>query len=313
MATGYPFWSEAELADLAAEARRLYVERYKREVQRNFADMERECADEVRELLAETDCLGSLGSDPDFFQRWPKLLRAARFLTSPVISQDTLKIVSQEEGVVDTILALLDRERFPWIESGRVVGLGDPEVTGAISMTAKLMAEQRSATSRRIISSHEQEQRVREALTAVGMSYVEPEVIRERLRELGDDPAEGLTRTNYQEVLRRGEFTREIAVAGTKCDVPSRLVNGDLLPIECKVSNTEVNSVKRLNRETGGKHERWRSAFGASLHTGAVLGGVFKLRNLVQAQSDGILIFFDHDLASLRAFIDAGGTPRQPS
>jgi hypothetical protein len=73
-----------------------------------------------------------------------------------------------------------------------------------------------------------------------------------------------------------------------------------------------VNSVKRLNRETGGKHERWRGAFGADLHTAAVLGGVFNIINLKAAQDDGIVVFFDHDLKALERFLAAGGTPHGP-
>jgi XamI restriction endonuclease len=306
----YPYWSDAELERIRRRAREIYVEHYKTETRRGFAEIEQECVDEVVDLLRQTDCLRSFGKDPGFFDKHPELLRPARFITSPAISNDTLKIVGQEEGHVATILSFVDRERFPWLGARRKAKVGDPEVDAAVRLTAKLMAEQRRATSARTTSSQAQEEKVRAALEKARLKYVEPEIIRERLRKLGDDPKEGLTRTNYQEALRRAEFTREIAVAGTKCDVPTRLKSGDLLPIECKVSNTEVNSVKRLNRETGGKHQRWRNAFGADVHTGAVLSGVFKLRNLKDAQRDGILIFFEHDLGALHALIKAGGQPR---
>lgn len=289
---------------LRLEARRLYVEHYRGEVRAAFAAVEQECAAEVRELLALTDQLRSLGDDPDVLRRHREFLPAARFLTRPVISNDTLRIVGEEEGTVGTIVSFLDRSRFPWLDEGRKPR--KREVDAAVALTARLMAEQRAATAQRTLSSQDQERRVRDALRRAGLTYVEPEVIRERLRDVGDDASVGLTRSNYQEALSRGEYTREIAVAGTKCDVPCRLRSGELLPIECKVSNSEVNSVKRLNRETGGKHERWRSAFGLTLHTGAVLAGVFKLRNLEQGQADGMLIFFDHDLGALGRLIEAG-------
>jgi hypothetical protein len=310
VADGYPFWSEDELEALRVEARRLYVERYRGEVRAAFEAVEDECAAEVGELLGLTDALRTLGDDPDLLREHRELLPAARFLTRPVISNDTLKIVGEEEGAVGTILAFLDRARFPWLGEDREPT--ERERDAAVAMTARLMAEQRAATAQRTLSSQDQERRVRGALGDAGLAYVEPEEIRERLRALDDDPSEGLTRSNYQEALGRGEYTREIAVAGTKCDVPCRLRSGELLPIECKVSNSEVNSVKRLNRETGGKHERWRSAFGSSLHTGAVLAGVFKLRNLQQGQADGILIFFDHDLESLGRFVAAGAPRPEP-
>lgn len=311
MADGYPFWTDEELEELRLEARRLYVQRYKGEIRAAFEAVEEECATEVRELFELTDNLRSLGDDPELLQKHRELLVAARFLTRPVISNDTLKIVGEEQGAVGTIVSFLDRSRFPWLDEGRKAR--KLELVAAVSVTARLMAEQRAATAQRTLSSQGQERRVREALGDAGLTYVEPEEIRERLRVLGDDPSDGLTRSNYQEALGRGEYTREIAVAGTKCDVPCRLRSGELFPIECKVSNSEVNSVKRLNRETGGKHERWRSAFGSSLNTGAVLAGVFKLRNLQQGQADGILIFFDHDLESLGRLISAAGPRRRPS
>jgi hypothetical protein len=310
VSAGYPYWTEAELEQLSADARARFVERYRGEVRASFAEAEKECANEVRELLEATDYLRDLGKDPDFFIARRDLLRAARYATSPVISDDKLKIIGEAEGPVATIAEFLDRERFPWLAGDRTPSADEPDVVIAVKMTAKLMAEQRLGTKLRNTLSAAQERLVRETLAEAGLDYVEPSIIRERLRDLGDDPSIGLTPRNYQEALRRGEFTREIRVAGAKCDVPSRLPNGDLLPVECKVSNTEVNSVKRLNRETGGKHERWRSAFGAELHTAAVLGGVFRLVNLTAAQDDGILVFFDHDLAAVKRFLDAGAKPR---
>ncbi|MFN8160255.1 MAG: XamI family restriction endonuclease [Solirubrobacterales bacterium] len=310
MSAGYPFWSETELDQLSADARARFVERYRSEIRAAFVVVEEECAAEVRVLFAATENLRTLGEDPDLFAANRDLLKPARYVTSPVISDDTLKIIGEAEGPAATIRDFLDWDRFPWLAEDRIPSADDPDVAQAVKVTAKLMAEQRLGTKLRSTLSAAQERSVRETLAAAGLDYVDPSVIRERLRELGDNPSVGLTPRNYQEALRRGEFTREIRVAGAKCDVPGRLATGDLLPIECKVSNTAVNSVKRLNRETGGKHERWRGAFGTDLHTAAVLGGVFNLVNLKGAQDDGMLVFFDHDLEAIERFIQAGGRPR---
>ena len=125
---------------------------------------------------------------------------------------------------------------------------------------------------------------MRKVLLRCGLKYVDRKDVRQRMVELGDDPKRGLTTTNYQELLGRSEFTRETALAGAKCDVPVRLKDGRLFPIECKVSNSEVNSTKRLIRETRGKHNEWRREFGGELMTGAVLAGAFSLINLRQAR-----------------------------
>ncbi len=193
------------------------------------------------------------------------------------------------------------------------VDASHPDVRHAVDCTAKLWASQRSATELRNSQAKTQERRVRAALEAAGLRFVESAEIRQRIRALDDEVKLGLTPGNYQEILRRGEFTRETRVAGAKCDVPVRLRNGRLLPIECKVSGSATNGVKRLNRETGGKHDEWRGVFGTDLQAGAVLGGVFGSASVRDAQNDGILIFFDHDLAALDRFIEAGTARSYPA
>jgi len=64
--------------------------------------------------------------------------------------------------------------------------------------------------------------------------------------------------------------------------------------------------VKRLIRETCGKADLLRHAFGEQVITGAVLSGVFKLKNLREAQNDrGVALFWEHDLSRLEEFVRA--------
>lgn len=105
------------------------------------------------------------------------------------------------------------------------------------------------------------------------------------------------------DALARGGFSRERKVAGAKCDVPVRLHDGRLLAIECKISNGPKNSWKRLNREVGGKAERWRGHFGGQVLTAAVIAGMFDLSCLRAAQADGVHVFWEHDLEPLKDFV----------
>src|SRR3546814_5622550 len=62
-----------------------------------------------------------------------------------------------------------------------------------------------------------------------------------------------------------------------------------VMPIECKVSNSSTNSVKRLNNDAAVKAETWRNDFGQNqVVPTAVLGGVYKLHNLLDAQRRGL-------------------------
>jgi hypothetical protein len=64
-------------------------------------------------------------------------------------------------------------------------------------------------------------------------------------------------------------------------------------------------SVKRLNNDAAAKAEAWRKDFGETqVVPTAVLGGVYKLHNLVDAQNRGLALFWAHDLTSLLDFID---------
>jgi hypothetical protein len=86
------------------------------------------------------------------------------------------------------------------------------------------------------------------------------------------------------------------------------------LPLECKVSNSPLNNVKRLLRETDGKSRQWTAAYGDHVVTWAVLAGVFKLHNLIDAQqSHRVSIFWEHNLAPLIDFLSAAAWhPRFP-
>lgn len=305
----FPYWSERQLDRLRRESREQFIDRYSTEVQAAYHETLEDCRNRVRELLAETSELRTLKKGGTTFDDNRHLLDPARYCTAPVISAATLEIVSKSAGTEATILAFLDDERFPWISAKRASKRAERDQ--AVGITAKLWADQKAKTASRTSYSKAQERRTQQALEKAGLVHVSRREIRKRLKALGDNPSLGLTVSNWSDALHRGEYTDELKLAGSKCDVPARLPDGRLLPIECKVSNSELNSIKRLMRETGGKHSKWRNTLGSDLATGAVLAGTFKMIHLNEAQEEGMLLFFEHRLNSLTAFIKAGGRPRR--
>jgi len=223
---------------------------------------------------------------------------AARHLAAPPISADDLKVVVKvllEEGdnltlhdaLKEIVLAALDPVRIPWLSEGRSPSA--EEVKSAIDWTTGVWAAERVKTSRRMGSSKRQEEAVVGVLAAAGFTEV---------------PRPG--EITVLDALDRGTFCREEVIAGTKADVPVRLRDGRLLAIECKVTNSYINSVKRLLRETGGKSAHWQTAFGHQVVTAAVLAGVFKLKHLREAQDrHRITLFWEHDLTALAEFVTA--------
>jgi hypothetical protein len=236
-------------------------------------------------------------------------------MTVPQLSEDNFKMISRALGPVETLLSFLNRERFPWMQKGSKVQPTGNLIDRAVDATAELWAIQQQGRGKRMESSREQEKQARKRLSASGMTFIPPDEFAKRARALGDrhDPAVGITPANLRDLLKPGEFTREHLVSRHKSDVPVLLPSGVLMTTECKVSNSATNSYKRLIRETDGKRRAWREEFGrGGVRTAAVISGVYSLKNLKDAQREGMVIFFDHDLDALDAFIRAGGTPRNP-
>lgn len=259
----------------------------------------------VRELLATTDDLRNLGSGIAI-QATPSLLEAARYLTAPPLSADDLDTmalrkvsgrrsldISAAQAAALVIDASLDPERFPWLFTKDPQGKAAPrsptpaEREAAIRWTAGLQTVQRIQTLRRGASSKRQEKTVADLLSHMGFTFRGSCVI---------DVTGGLD---------PGEFCRESHVMAIKCDIPVGLRDGRFLLLECKVSNSATNSVKRLNREVAGKAVTWRAHFGDRVVVGAVLAGVYKLKNLKDAQEAGVAIFWERDLAPLVTFVDS--------
>ncbi len=288
-----PRWNDAQLESDRHQATSEFVHERIEEGPAAYAAEFQRLKPAVERLFAASDKLRALN---DAALDDSATLNAVRHLAAPPISADDLKTVlevlvsegdglTQEDALVEVALSALDPMRVPWLSQSRTPT--EQEVKSAIDWTTGVWAAERVRTARRMAPSQRQENAVATALVAAGFTEVpRPSAI------------------HVVDALDRGCFCREVEVAGTKSDMPVRLRDGRLLSIECKVSNSYTNSVKRLIRETGGKSARWRSSFGDQVVTAAVLAGVFKLKNLREAQEQHrITLFWEHDLAALAKFV----------
>lgn len=226
-------------------------------------------------------------------------LTALRYLTAPPISKDDLSTLADTllspaalrrepttaQRIRKLLLHFIDPHRFPWVAQAR-----DPranERDTAIIASAAMVAARRVETRRRMDAMKDQEQSVKACLSAGGMT----EVKSRRIRHLSDAPSPR-------------EFCAEAMLGEEKADIVAVLADRRVVPIECKVSNSAVNSVKRLNREAAGKASSWLRQFGHSQTIpAAVLAGVFKVDNVLTAQRSGLSIFWAHRLDDLKAFV----------
>ena len=295
-------WTAKELARDAAMA----VERFRRErleepLERYthffnaFVPIFRRLVDDLATISAEDDLPEHLAG----YVRNGDRRTAFRYLTAPPISEDDLKILAEtklsEKGlrrdatearrVHDLVLHILDPHRFPWIAKG--TDPTDHERDRAVVASAALVAARKVETERRSGAGRRQEGQVRELLRRIG--YVE--VPRREIPMLSAAP-------------EPGEFCSESALGGTRADLVVRLRGGRIMAVECKSSNSAVNSYKRINHETVGKARNWLEGFGQH-HTvpAAVIAGVFNPANLESAQAQGVFLFWSHRLGDLADFI----------
>ena len=167
----------------------------------------------------------------------------------------------------------MDRRRFPWVQEEREPT--ETEKKAAILASAALMATQRVGTDRRSKGKKAQEGMVSGVLTGAGLV----EVAKRKVLTLTDAP-------------EPGQFCGESYLGDRKADFLVRLWDHRIMAIECKVSNSATNSVKRLNNDAAAKAEAWIKDFGTrQVVPAAVLSGVYKLHNLEDAQNRGLCAF----------------------
>lgn len=100
-----------------------------------------------------------------------------------------------------------------------------------------------------------------------------------------------------------GTFCKEAQLGDKKADILIGLYDRRLLALECKVSNSATNSIKRINLEAMGKAKYWDNLLGKGhiVHA-AVVSGVFTSKQLMQIQEE-TFIFWGHRLTDLISFV----------
>ena len=294
-------WTLEELELDAAEATNSFRERrlleplelYSQAFE-HFAPLFRELITEIPELAKEADA-----------SRIPQIVAgndtrtAFRYLTAPPISESDLVILAETnlsskalrrdpenaKRVRDIVLRILDPHRFPWIAEARKPS--EHELKEAITASAALVAAKKVETARRNDAKKDQEDLVKSALAALGFKEVPPR----------DIPLP-------HEAPTPGEFCGESKFGSTRGDIIVRLHDQRIMPIECKVSNSAVNSYKRVNHEAANKARQWLADFGkATTVPAAVLSGVFNPANLLTAQAAGLALIWAHRIEDLTDFI----------
>jgi hypothetical protein len=297
-----PRWTTEQLAAEAAVAIGRFREERMAEPLEEYLERFEEVRAKMEDLLEMTVDLSRLTDMAVDVLVDPGLAEAVRYLAGPPISKDDLKVLADAslspksirknpdtaKAAVEVVLLGLDRNRFPWVGEDREPSEAEREA--ATIASSAMVAARRVMTKRANESKTAQEKLVAEALDSVPMRRVPARTI-----------------TTLDEAPARGEFVpAECMVASRKADLNARLFDGRLMPIECKVSNSSTNSVKRVNNDAAVKAGKWIENLGRTqVVPAAVLSGVFKVHNLEQAQESGLTLFWAHDLDRLVEFVNS--------
>lgn len=229
------------------------------------------------------------------------LADVTRYLASPPISDDDLRTIANTttapskvrvdhesaQRLMSVILLGLDRERFQWVSEERQATEAERN-TAAVS-TAAMHASRWVETWRRNNGKRIQETAVKHFLA----------------QECGFTEVPARKIANISQAPNIGEFCAESLVGTRKADVVVRLLDGRLMPIECKVSNSGTNSYKRINNDAAVKAIVWCNEFGSqNVVPTAMLSGVFVLNNLEYAQIKGLYLLWAHAMNPLKAFLE---------
>lgn len=228
---------------------------------------------------------------------------AFRYLGAPPISDDDLTTLAERaltgaaatkpagygEALLAVMRVVVDPRRFPWLESGE--SPGSVERAAATLATTSLLASQRVQTLRRSDEKAAVEGAVKGLLVGMGWQHVSARTSR-GIQVLVTD------------ALGPRRFCTQTNLGSDNADVIVQLDDGRLLAIECKGSNSEINSRKRLNKEAAQNARAWLAAFGSAQVVPAVaLQGVFKPSYIAEAQTTPMAVFWSHRLDDLRSFI----------
>jgi hypothetical protein len=287
----------------AAEAKRLYQEA------RNPADNAKDWRTELR---AARRLLASALRASDYLSCVALALRkngihmrALRHFMAPPISQDQFKLLCHDWSkasenndrpldeaasiaVADTFTRWRDRSLTRWLDAGRKPTRS--EVRKVLVALAPLIASQTVSTSRRNRLAARQEQAVIALLESKGWTRLPSRLIDER----ADVPE--------RHFMHKTRFATATA-APQEVDVACGLRNTVVLAMECKVTNDDTNSIKRVN-DVLKKAEAWKTHWGSFVLTAALLEGVIRPNDVKRLIDANVLVFWSHDLDRFSSWLD---------
>lgn len=229
-----------------------------------------------------------------------------RQMLAPPLSQDQFKLVcsawskaaenngtkisrSAAEEIAIAILERLDRGLVRW--EPKTSRPNRREIEAPLVITSTQIALQKVATARRTRLASEQEIAIVNLLEAAGWQRLPSRLIDERAQ------------VPEKSFMRKTRFaTGSGSKAHQEVDIACGLKGSYVLAMECKVTNDETNSVKRVN-DVLKKAAAWKRHWGSFVVTAALLQGVVGAKDVQRLSDNEILVFWSHDLNEFHAWL----------
>jgi hypothetical protein len=227
-----------------------------------------------------------------------------RHLLAPPMSQDQFALLCPEypkrnevtgkglsvvasSAVAGAMRAGLDRQLAPWLL--RNVKPTYRQIRRIVEVLAPLLSQQTAATLRR------------NRLSALQEGAVVTLLRRKGWEQQGSAPISAL------DGIQRGHFMHKTKFATKtrpqEVDIACGLGKTVVLAMECKVTNDETNSVKRIN-DVLKKASAWHDHWGSFVQTAALLQGVIALKDVERLLEAKVHVFWSHDLVEFERWID---------
>jgi hypothetical protein len=289
----------------AEEAKRIYVEGLTSP--QAAADWHDAHVAARRQVVAALKATLSLQDIPTGLQASGSHLMVLRHLMAPPISQDQFALLCSDypkraeksgrglnsdaaDGVATAFLAARDRRLTRWLDGNQMPTFG--QVRNVLRSVVPLLSMQNVATVRRGRMSVEQEGAVVVLLHERGWVQQAGGLISQ------------LTDVQPHHFLHKARFAtktrpQEVDIA---CGLPGTVV----LAMECKVTNDETNSVKRIN-DVLKKATAWQDHWGSFVRTAALLQGVIAFKDVERLLEGGVEVFWSHDLGTFEGWLAQQG------
>lgn len=234
-----------------------------------------------------------------------KHMHVFRHLIAPPTSQDQFALICPdwsksselsgskvEAGRADAIAKKFNAWRSsrltPWLNSNRTPTLR--EISSLMAAVAPLIAEKRVSTARRNRLARLQENALMDRLLATGWKLLSSRLID---RQGAIQPHQFMHKARFASGLK----------GRAEVDIALGLTDKLVLAMECKVTNDETNSVKRIN-DVSKKATAWRKHWGNFVQPAALLEGVIKLSDIERLIEEDVQVFWSHRLDLFEEWLD---------